>query len=132
MFYEVKRAFNNVDKAEREIPTARMAAKQALETLKLVETQYTSNELNYIALQDARKDYIHSVQEYIESLYDYNMALIQVEMAMHYHIVDIHHKSEHAMCYHSEEIINHLNEVLNCDEKEVKLNNEKKRNNDAL
>ena len=133
LFYEVKRAFNNVDKAEREIPTARMAAKQALETLKLIETQYTSNELNYIALQDARKDYIHSVQEYIESLYDYNMALIQVEMAMHYHIVDIHHKSEHAMCYHSEEIINHLNEVLNCDEKEVKLNNnEKKRNKNAL
>ena len=132
LYYEVRRAFNNFDKAEREIPTAQMAAKQALETLKLVEEKYKSNELNYIALQDARKDYIHSVQEYIESLYNYNLALIQVEMAMHYHIVDIHHKTEHAMCYHSEEIINHLNEVLNCDEKEVKPNKKSKRKPDAL
>ena len=100
--------------------------------MKLVEGKYKSNELNYIALQDARKDYIHSVQEYIESLYNYNMALIQVEMAMHYHIVDIHHKTEHAMCYHSEEIINHLNEVLGCDEKEVKKEKKKKIMRDAL
>ena len=49
------------------------------------------------------------------------MALIQVEMAMHYHIVDIHHKSEHAMCYHSEALINHLNEVLGCDEHEENM-----------
>ena len=40
-------------------------------------------------------------------------------MAMHYHIVDIHHKSEHAMHYHSQELIDHLNKVLGCDEKEV-------------
>ena len=132
LYYEVNRAFNNFDKAEREIPVAQVSAKQALETLKLVEGKYKSNELNYIALQDARKDYIHSVQEYIESLYNYNMALIQVEMAMHYHIVDIHHKTEHAMCYHSEEIINHLNEVLGCDEKEVKKEKKKKIMRDAL
>ena len=117
---------------ERELGVSREKMKQALETLKLVEEKYKSNELNYIALQDARKDYIHSVQEYIESLYNYNLALIQVEMAMHYHIVDIHHKTEHAMCYHSEEIINHLNEVLNCDEKEVKPNKKSKRKPDAL
>ena len=132
LFYEVNRAFNNVDKAEREIPAAQQASKQSLETLKLVEGKYKSNELNYVALQDARKDYIHSVQEYVESLYNYNMALIQVEMAMHYHIVDIHHKTEHAMCYHSEEIINHLNEVLGCDENEIKAVKKNKHKNNAL
>jgi hypothetical protein len=46
-------------------------------------------------------------------------------MAMHYHLVDIHHKSEHAMHYHSAELIEHLNKVLGCDEKEVR--NKKKR-----
>ena len=97
-----------------------MASKQALDNLKTVEAKYKSGEINYVALQDARKDYISAVERYINSLYDYNMSLIQVEMAMHYHLVDIHHKTEHAMCYHSEELINHLNEVLGCDEKEVK------------
>lgn len=118
LYYEVKRAFNNFDKAERQIPTAQLEAEQALENLKLIEGKYRSGELNYVALQDARKDYIKAVNGYIDRIYDYNIALIQVEMAMHYHIVDIHHKSEHAMCYHSEALINHLNEVLGCDEHE--------------
>ena len=120
LYFEVKRAFNNYDKSSRQIPVAQLEAKQASDNYKLVEAKYKAGELNYIALQDARKDYIKAVQCYVESLYNYNIALIQVEMAMHYHLVDIHHKTEHAMCYHSEELINHLNEVLGCDEKEVK------------
>ena len=48
-------------------------------------------------------------------------------MAMHYHIVDIHHKSEHAVHYHSDELIKHLNEVLGCDEKEVQQKIKKKK-----
>lgn len=120
LYYEVKRAFNNFDKTKSQIPTSQMASKQALENLKTVEAKYKSGELNYIALQDARKDYIAAVEGYVNSLYDYNISLIQIEMAMHYHLVDIHHKTEHAMCCHSEELINHLNEVLGCDEKEVK------------
>lgn len=121
LYYEVKRAFNNFDKAERQIPTAQLEARQALENLKLVEAKYKSGELNYVAIQDARKDYIMAINSYIDTLYHYNIALIQVEMAMHYHIVDIHHKSEHAMCYHSEALINHLNEVLGCDEHEKSM-----------
>ena len=69
---------------------------------------------------NARKDYTFAMTTYVESLYNYNIALIQVEMAMHYHIVDIHHKSEHAMHYHSAELIEHLNKVLGCDEHEEK------------
>ena len=118
LYYEVKRAFNNFDKAENQIPTAQIEAEQSLKNLKLVEAKYKSGELNYIALQDARKDYIMAVTGYVDKIYDYNIALIQIEMAMHYHIVDIHHKTEHAMCYHSEALINHLNEVLGCNEDE--------------
>ena len=126
LFFEVKRAFNNYDKTRREIPTTQIRAKQALEFYPTAEILYKRGILDYTALQDARKDYIDALNDYIESLYGYNMALIQVEMAMHYHLIDIHHKTEHAMCYHSEELINHLNEVLGCDEKEVKKLKRKK------
>ena len=119
LYFEVKRAFNNVEKAQNQIPTAKLETEQALKNLEIVESKYQSDELNYVALQEARKDYINAVNEYINSLYNYNIALIEVEMAMHYHIVDIHHKSEHAMHYHSQELIDHLNKVLGCDEKEV-------------
>ena len=78
-------------------------------------------------MQNARKDYVSSMTDYVDALYNYNIALIQVEMAMHYHIVDIHHRSEHAMRYHSEELINHLNKVLNCDESEEKHQTQKRK-----
>ena len=42
------------------------------------------------------------------------MALIQVEMAMHCHIVDIHHKSGHAIHHHSDELISDLIKALEC------------------
>ena len=125
LYFEVKRALNNVEKAQDQIPTARMETEQSLENLKLVETQYKTNQLNYVALQNARKEYIQALTEYINSLYNYNIALIQVEMAMHYHLVDIHHRSEHAIQYHSDELIQHLNRVLGCDEKETKQSKHK-------
>lgn len=119
LYFEVKRALNNVEKTENQIPTAKLEVEQSIENLKLVEEQYKIKKLNYIALQDARKDYNDALSKYIKSMYDYNISLIQVEMTMHYHIVDIHHKSEHAVHYHSDELIKHLNEVLGCDEKDA-------------
>lgn len=127
LYFEVKKALNNVDKYQNQIPTAKMEVEQSLENLHLVEEHYKSNQLNYVALQDARKDYTNALTKYIETMYDYNVSLIQVEMAMHYHIVDIHHKSDHAVHYHSDELIKHLNEVLGCDEKEVQQKIKKKK-----
>lgn len=127
LYFEVKKALNNVDKYQNQIPTAKMEVEQSLENLHLVEEQYKSNQLNYVALQDARKDYNNALTKYIETMYDYNVSLIQVEMAMHYHIVDIHHKSDHAVHYHSDELIKHLNEVLGCDEKEVSKSTKNKK-----
>ncbi len=131
LYFEVKRALNNVEKAQDQIPTARMETEQSLENLKLVEAQYKANQLNYVALQNARKEYIQALTEYINSLYNYNIALIQVEMAMHYHLVDIHHRSEHAIQYHSDELIQHLNMVLGCDEKETKHQQKKIKNKET-
>ena len=120
LYYELQRAFNNVERAKKQVPTAKKEVEQALNNLEIVEKRYKTNELNYIALQDARKDYIRALDSYIASVYNYNIALIQVEMAMHYHLIDIHHKSEHAVHYHAEELLEHINKALGCDEKEVK------------
>ena len=127
LYYELQRAFNNVERAKKQVPTAKFEVEQALNNLSIVESKYKTNELNYVALQDARKDYINALESYIESVYNYNIALIQVEMAMHYHLIDIHHKSEHAIHYHSEELLEHLNKVLGCDQKETKLGNKIKK-----
>lgn len=126
LYFEVKRAFNNVEEAQNQIPVTKFAIGEAIENLNLIESSYKSNQIDYTSLQDARKDYINALTNYVEALYNYNIALIQVEEAMHYHIVDIHHKSDHAVHYHSEELIKHLNEALGCDEKEVKHLTKKK------
>lgn len=119
LYYELKRAFNNVERAKKQVPATITEVEESLANLTLVEKEYKQKTLDYNALQIARQDYIKSLQNYIESIYNYNIALIQVEMAMHYHLVDIHHKSDHAVHYHAEELIEHLNKVLECDEKEV-------------
>ena len=129
LYFEVQRAFNNLDFAADDVPYAQNTATQALENINTVEKLYQSGALNYVALQDARKDYITAMQNYITSLAFYNKSLIQVEEAMHYHLVDIHHKSKHAMTEHSDELIEHLNEALNCDEKEPKQKRHKKTKN---
>ena len=126
LFFELRRAFNNLDRAEKQIPASKLEVLQSFENLNVVKEQYKKNELNYVALQEARKDYIRALDGYVESLYNYNLALIQVEMAMHFHIVDIHHKSEHAMHYHSRDLVEHLNKALGCDEWEEKKVKHKK------
>ncbi len=126
LYFEVQRAFNNIEFAADDVPYAQNTATQALENLSTVEELYQSGALNYVALQDARKDYITAMQSYITSLHFYNKSLIQVEEAMHYHIVDIHHKTQHAMLEHSDELIEHLNEALGCDEKESKKKSKRK------
>ena len=120
LYFEVKKSLNNCEKTQNQIAITKMKVLQADENLKAVEDKYTTGELNYVALQDARKDYINSLETYVSNIYDYNIALIKLEMAMHYHLVDIHHKSKHAVHYHSTELIEHINEVLDCDEAEEK------------
>ena len=126
LYYELQRAFNNVEKAKKQVPEAKKQVSQALKNLNTIENKYVKNQLNYTSLQDARIDYINSLNTYIESIYNYNISLIQVEMAMHYHMIDIHHKSEHALHYHSSELLEHLNKALECDENEVKTNKKQK------
>ena len=119
LYYEPQRALNNVERAKKQVPTAKKQVSQALKNLEIVENKYVKKQLDYTSLQDARIDYINALNTYIDSIYNYNISLIQVEMAMHYHMIDIHHKSEHALHYHSSELLEHLNKALECDENEV-------------
>ena len=119
LYYELQRAFNNVDKTEKSIQVSMLNTHQATENFKIIKDKYIANEIDYTSLQDARMDYIQANKQYIYDLYDYNIALIQLEQTMHYHLVDIHHRTEHAVAHHSEELIKHLNEVLGCDEYET-------------
>lgn len=131
LYYELNRAFNNVDKAERQIPIALDVLQQAADSLKIVEKQYIAgqDEVDYTSYRDAITDYTGALSKYVNAIYDYNIALIQVEMAMHYHIIDIHHKSEHAVHYHSDDLIKHLVDALDCEGKEEHKHKAKKQKN---
>ena len=127
LYFEVKRALSNVEKSEAQVPIARMAVINSIENMKIIEEKYIVDILDYYAVQDAREEYIDALTRYVNTLYKYNVSLIEAEMAMHYHIVDIHHKSEHAVHYHFDELIKHLNEALGCDEKELKYLKKKRK-----
>jgi len=118
LYYEIQRAFNNLDMIEEQLPLARGNVFFALNTYTIAVDKYKNNQVDYVAVQDAKLDYINSNIAYAEKLYEYNMALIQLEMAMHCHIVDIHHKSGHAVHHHSEELISDLIKALECNKTE--------------
>ncbi|MBR2069172.1 MAG: TolC family protein [Candidatus Gastranaerophilales bacterium] len=126
LYYEVLRALSNVDCYEQQLSKLREEADKSDNTMNLVIDKYKNNELDYTSLQDSRKDYIETRKKYIECLYNYNMSIIQTEMAMHYHLVDIHHKAEHALHHHSHELIEHLNDALDCNKQEKKTKNKGK------
>lgn len=114
LYYEIQRAFNNLDKVEEQLPLARGNVFFALNTYNIAVNKYKQDLVDYVAVQDAKLDYINSNIAYVDKLYEFNMALIQLEMAMHCHIVDIHHKSGHAVHHHSEELISDLIKALEC------------------
>ena len=132
LYYEIKRAFNNVEKNENAVYIAQTNVIAAIKNLNIIIEKYKTNEVDYTSLQDAKNDYITAVTQYIERLYDYNIALTQVEHALHYHLVDIHHRSEHAMTYHSDDLIKHINEALGCDQKETGKRLKFRKVNEAL
>ncbi len=123
LYYEIQRAFNNLERVEEQLPFARENVYFSMNTYNIAYEKYKQGAVDYVALQDAKADYINSNITYIDKLYEYNIALIQLEMAMHCHIVDIHHKSGHAVHHHSEELISDLIKALECpnsDEKNAK------------
>ena len=118
LHFRVQRALTNLHKTELEFPICQVAASNAYSHLLIVIDEYKKGQADYVALQNARVAYQNAMNNYINALYAYNIALINVEKAMHCHIIDIHHKSEHAILYHGDELIEHITKWMNCDEKE--------------
>ena len=114
LYYEIQRAFNNLDKVEEQLPYARKNVLLAWNAYEIALDKYKKNQVDYTIIQDAKTDYINMNIEYVNKLYEYNTALIQVEMALHCHLIDIHSKSGHAVHHHSDELINNLIEALEC------------------
>lgn len=127
LMFEVNRAFNNIDTSEKQVAVSYGAINNFYDVLKKVEKGYKQGQYDLVTLFWSGIDYIDSLSGYVDSIYDYNLALIQLEMATHSHITDIHHKSEHAMHYHSDDLIKHLIEALNCDEKEEHKHNKREK-----
>ena len=116
--FELYRAFGNVECYFDQLIEFQKEVKNAKQTLDLAFEKYKNNNLDYTALHDAIEDYIYAKEKYVLCVYNYNMSIIQTEMAMHYHMIDIHHKAEHAMHHHADELLEHLNDALNCNKKE--------------
>ena len=129
LYYEVQRALNNVDRTKEQLPVSINEISQAQKNLNIVIDGYKSGKLNYVALQNARKDYIKSQERYVSSLYNYNLAVIQTEMAMHYHIADITHSTDHAMHSHVEELIEHYSEATGINKNNSKSKKHKSKTN---
>lgn len=125
LYYEIQRAYNNLDSLEEQLPRARGNVFLALNTYNIAEDKYKQGLVDYVAVQNAKLDYINSNIEYVNKMYEFNLALIQLEMATHCHIVDIHHKSGHAVHHHSEELISDLIKALEC--KNSDKNDQKKK-----
>ena len=109
---------------------AQEKVEEALENYELADKRYNNLENDYIALQQARNNYTEAKILYASTLYDYNIALANLEIAMHYHLDDLHHLAQHALKYHYKDIFNKLESALHCEyiDKEEQKHNDNKSN----
>ena len=115
LYFEVKRCFINVNKGEQQVINVQEKVEEALENYELADQRYDKLQNDYIALQQARSNYNEAKILYVNTLYDYNMSLANLEIAMHYHLDDLHHKAEHALQYHYRQIFDQLESALHCE-----------------
>ena len=128
LYFQVKKCYYNVNKGEQQVVNIQEKVEEALENYELADERYDKMQNNYVALQQARNNYNDAKILYVNTLYDYNIALANLEIAMHYHLDDLHHKAQHALKYHYQEIFNKLESVLHCEyiDKEEKTEHKKK------
>ena len=115
LYFEVKKCFLNVNKGEQQVVNVQAKVEEALENYKLADERYDKLQIDYLTLQQARTNYNEAKILYVNTLYDYNMSLANLEIAMHYHLDDLHHKARHALQYHYQEIFEKLESALHCE-----------------
>ena len=115
LYFIVRKALNNVNKTKEQIPISKQELDFASKNFVLTSNRYKEGKMDQLELLYARNSYINALQNHIENIYNYNIALIDLEISMHYHLIDIHERTEHAMKYHDNEIIDHFNDIMDCD-----------------
>lgn len=120
LYFKVRKALNTVNKSKAQIPIAEKKLETASENLDYTIERYKQNKMDQLELLYAREGYYDSMVDYVDAVYRYNIALIRLEIAMHYHLVDIHERAEHAIKYHDEDIIENFDSIMDCDRHDKK------------
>ena len=124
LYFEVKKAYLNVLRAEKQVKSSEDKLIAAKENFELVDEFYENGQTDYIAYQRAREDYNNSKIQYAEMLYEYNTSLANLEIAMHTHVDNLHEKAEHAMQFHYKDLLNKLDASLQCHDHKHEIQDE--------
>ena len=114
LYFEVKKAYLNVLRAEKQVLSSEEKLREAQENFEIVNSAYDSGDTDYIAYQRAREDFNNTKKQYAGMIYEYNISLANLEIAMHTHVDNLHEKAEHAMQYHYKDLIKGLDASLQC------------------
>lgn len=117
LYFAVKQRLNTVDITYKNIPIKKKQLKYASENLKLTADNYYNDKMKQIDFETARELYFQSLDDYINSEYKYNISLIELEKAMHEHMIDFHDDAEHAVECHSKEVGRALSKMIYCNKK---------------
>ena len=115
LYFQVRKSLNVVNKAYEQIPVAKKRLTTAVTNLEQTLANYKSGKMDQLELMYARNEYATAMDGYVDAIYYYNITLINLEISMHYHLIDIHDRTEHAIKYHEDEIIDNFNNIMDCD-----------------
>ena len=115
LYFQVRKSLNIVNKTYEQIPVSKKRLTLAVSNLERTLTNYKRGEMDQLELLYARNEYAEAMDGYVDAIYNYNIALINLEISMHYHFIDLHDRTEHAIKYHDDEIIDNFNNIMDCD-----------------
>lgn len=123
LYFQVRKALNIVNKTQAQIPISKEQLLLSSDALCKTIERYKQGQMDQLELIYARNMYNKSMEDYVNSIYRYNIAIIDLEISMHYHLIDLHDRTEHAIKYHDEEIINNFDNIMDCDKHDHKHKN---------
>ena len=126
LYFQVRKSLNVVNKTYEQIPVAKKRLEVSVDNLEGTITRYKNGQMDQLELLYARDEYASAMDGYVDAIYNYNIALINLEISMHYHLIDIHDRTQHAIKYHDEEIIDNFNNIMDCDKHDKEHHHEHK------
>ncbi len=82
LVFEVEQAYLNIKEAEKRVPAAELAVRQAVENLELANGRYSAGVGSPLEVTDATVALINARTAYIQALSDYRVAQASLERAM--------------------------------------------------